>query len=93
MKNYSCLMCSYIYYPEKGDLSGGVEPAVRHGQMDELLLESGGGEDLVEPDEQLALFAVFFRPLNLRKGWTKVAFPPARSSSPPTSQIWLASTP
>jgi len=26
MKKYKCLLCEYIYDPEKGDPDGGIEP-------------------------------------------------------------------
>ncbi len=28
MERYKCVICGYIYDPEQGDVSGGIEPGV-----------------------------------------------------------------
>ncbi len=35
MKKYQCIMCGYVYNPEKGDPVGGVEPHTEFADLPE----------------------------------------------------------
>ncbi len=54
-----------------GALVCGIKLRMLHAEGKELLLEPGGGENFVDPDEECALLAIFFRSADLKKGWTK----------------------
>jgi rubredoxin len=35
MEKYKCVICGYIYDPEQGDLSGGIEPDIAFADLPE----------------------------------------------------------
>ena len=51
MKGYSCLCCSYIYYPEKGNSSSGVEPGTAFEDLPDgwMCPQCGAPQDQFEP--------------------------------------------
>ena len=50
MKKYECLMCSYIYDPDKGDPDNGVEPGTAFDDLPEnwICPECGASKDEFE---------------------------------------------
>ena len=53
MKKYECLMCSYIYDPDKGDPDNGVEPGTAFDDLPEnwICPECGASKDEFKPVE------------------------------------------
>lgn len=51
MAKYECLVCGYIYDPEKGDPSAGVQPGTAFDDLpdDWVCPECGAGKDMFEP--------------------------------------------
>lgn len=47
MKKYKCVVCGYIYDPEEGDMSSGIEPGVSFDDLpaDYLCPVCGAGKD------------------------------------------------
>ena len=53
MQKYSCDVCGYVYNPEMGDETGGVEPDTRFADVPESWLcpVCGAGKDAFIPVE------------------------------------------
>lgn len=53
MKKYRCLLCGYIYDPEKGDPDNGVDPGTAFEDVpdDWVCPECGAGKDEFEPED------------------------------------------
>ncbi len=51
MQKYKCLMCGYIYDPQAGDPSGGIEPGTSFEDLpdDWICPDCGVGKDEFEP--------------------------------------------
>jgi rubredoxin len=50
MERYKCVVCGYIYDPEQGDLSGGIEPGISFNDLpyDYICPVCGAGKDEFE---------------------------------------------
>lgn len=53
MQKYQCTVCMYIYDPEKGDPTAGIEPGTAFEDLpdDWVCPDCGVGKDLFEPYE------------------------------------------
>jgi rubredoxin len=51
MEQYKCIVCGYIYDPEEGDPSSGIEPGIPFEMLpaDYLCPICGAGKDEFEP--------------------------------------------
>lgn len=51
MKKYKCLVCGYIYDPQKGDPDGGIDAGTAFEDLpdDWVCPECGAGKDEFEP--------------------------------------------
>lgn len=53
MKNYVCTLCGYVYHPDKGDASAGIEPGTAFEDLpdDWVCPVCGAGKDDFEPSD------------------------------------------
>jgi rubredoxin len=51
VKKYECLACSYVYDPEKGDDTQGIEPGTAFEDLPDnwVCPDCGVGKDMFEP--------------------------------------------